>query len=152
MAELSAAEILHAQLNHEVAEAKATFDPELGSAVENLAEAVCRRWWLSRMLKRHDAPADVSDLRERMNKRMQALEGAVKAMITQTGGVDIGAMQVLVLSMSAEVNALWGALIESGMMTPSNRQDYMDQAVENLCKRVNEQARKIMVPGSARAS
>ena len=117
MAELSAAEILHAQLTYEVEQAKANalnlapFPTNQMEAIENLAEAVCRRWWLSRMLKKHDGPTDVSDLRERMNKRMQALEGAVKAMITQTGGVDIGAMQVLVLSMSAEVNALWGALI-----------------------------------------
>lgn len=147
----SAAEILHAQLDFEVAQAKECFPGKAGENVENLAEAVCRRWWLSRMLKKPEAPA-AEDIQARMGKRMEALEKAVVAMIRQAGGVDIGAMQVLVLSMSAEVNALWGALIESGMMTPSNRQDYMDQAVENLCKRVNEQASKIMVAGSVRAS
>jgi len=151
MAELSAAEILHAQLNHEVAQAKAPFDPDLGLAVESLAEAVCRRWWLGRMLKKPEA-VDMTALKERMRQRGEALQKATLAMITQQGGVDVGALNIAVFSISAEVNALWGALIEAGMMTPRNRQDYMDAAVDNLCQRVNEQAKKIVVAGSARAS
>ncbi|HXI41602.1 MAG TPA: hypothetical protein VNH83_16590 [Bryobacteraceae bacterium] len=157
MAELSAAEILHAQLNHEVATAKQDVDlaqmehTQLSPVIENLAEAVCRRWWLGRMLKKPEA-VDMTALQERMRQRGEALQKATMAMITQQGGVDVGALNIAVFSISAEVNALWGALIEAGMMTSRNRQDYMDAAVENLCQRVNEQAKKIVVAGSARAS
>lgn len=150
--DLSMAEILHAKFDSEVQAAKTDFEnlSKFGAgaqakAIETMIEAVVKRWWIGRMLKAKD---NTEDMQERMQNRMNALAGATQAIIRHSGAVDPNAMQMSLLGLSAELNALWGALIESGMFTPESRQDYFDASVGDLCRRVNEQCQKIVVPGS----
>ncbi len=160
MTEHTAAEILYAQLDHDVAEAKADAESitNIGltrcevNAIERLAELVCKRWWIGRMTAKHPPPVDVTSLHDRMNHRTNAIIQMTQNMIDKAGPIDPTALQMQLLGMSAEVNALWGCLIEAGLMTPQNRQDYMDAAVAMLYKRVFENPKIIMPEMSDRAS
>jgi hypothetical protein len=160
MTEHTAAEILYAQLDHDVAQAKWKVNDRLyngppfqrADEIESLCELVCKRWWIGRMTAKHPPPVDVTSLHDRMNHRTNAIIQMTQNMIDKAGPIDPTALQMQLLGMSAEVNALWGCLIEAGLMTPQNRQDYMDAAVAMLYKRVFENPKIIMPEMSDRAS
>src|SRR5580698_9755279 len=113
MAEKTAAQILHAQLDLEVGLAKSKVFEELVDcgippanstveAMECLAEAVCRRWWLSRMVKTPE-PLPEKDSRDRMGWRMSMLAQATQEIINHSGGIENNALQMTLLGVSAEV-------------------------------------------------
>jgi hypothetical protein len=161
MAEKTAAELLYAQFDHDVATAKERLVGHYGGGVQALAwvelmesmmESVIKRWWLKRMTSRHDLPVDVTELNDRMNHRTNAIVQMTQGIIEKSGPIEPTALQMQVLGMSAEVNALWGCLIEAGLMTPANRQDYMDAAIAMLYKRMQENPKIVMPEMSKRAS
>lgn len=155
MSEASAAEILLAQLDLDVAEAKQALlrawsysddGAELASldAFEQLAERVCVRWWVKRMAN-HRKPIDAEAAAERGQRRAKVLAACVQGMIDHSGPIEINALQMSALALSSDINALWGCLIEAGMVTPELRQEYMDASVENTYQRVQDYAQKIVV-------
>lgn len=159
MTERTAAEIIFAQCEVDVAEAKAHVFKEFiesGLPVENstldaledLANKVTRRWWIAKMVKRPNPPVDTNDLLERMTHRTNALVALTQAIINRSGMIDPNSLQVSILGMSADINAVWGALIEAGLMTPANRQDYMDAAVGELYRRGMDECQKIVIASS----
>jgi hypothetical protein len=151
MRESTAAELLFAQLTFEVEQAKMAFTegnawpPEWVDMFQDLVEKIVKRWWIGKMVQRPNPVVDMQGLGERMIHRTNALVGLTQAIINRSGSVDPNSLQVSVLGMSAEINAVWGALIEAGLMTPANRQDYMDAAVSELYKRGMDECQKIIM-------
>lgn len=159
MSERTAAEILLAQLDHDVLLCKrdvlqqmelADFParPALADALETLAEKACMRWWIGRMAGQDHAPRDPAANRERMEVRAKVLGMCVQRMVERSGPIDANALQMSVLGISADVNALWGALIEAGMVTPEMRQQYLDQSVTNTYQRIEDYSQKIILANS----
>jgi hypothetical protein len=148
------ASVLHANFNQQVQQAKERIgsfeDARLADALEHLCDAVVKRWWVGRVLDADTAYKGTENMQERMNHRMQCLVGATQAMVNHSGNVDPNSLQVSVLGLSAELNGLWGALIEAGILTPAARQDYMDAAVIELQARVKESCKKILIAAGSK--
>jgi hypothetical protein len=144
----TAAEILAAQLEYEVAEAKLALfrDGQLDADVlEDMMERVVARWWLKKMPgKVPPQKATDRELTDRVANRMHHLGRCVMLMIDRSGPIEANALQVSVLGLSAELNALWGLLIELGLITQEGRQDYMDAGVANTVERVNKYSQAVV--------
>lgn len=158
MTEKSAAAILLAQIDYEVAEAKAAVFrefqaagvpvvPSTVDALESLANTCIARWWVGRAGS-DGAVKDPAAIQERMQTRSNVLARCVQLMIERSGPIDANALQMSTLGISADVNALWGALIEIGIFTPAIRQEYLDQAVANTYQRVVDHTQKIQLAQS----
>ena len=150
------AEVLHAQFTQQVLQAKeridglaAVQDVRVSDAIEELCDAAIKRWWIGRMLEA-DFKGEIPDMQNRMQQRMQALVSATQAMVNHSGNVDPNSLQISVLGISAELNGLWGALIEAGILTPAARQDYMDASVIELHNRVKESCSKIVIASGSK--
>lgn len=148
MTERSAAEILLAQLNHEVAEAKADFarlDQPIADSLEVLIEKVCVRWWIGRMARREPEPQDAATRQARLDGRANMLHAAMRLIVERSGPISLDAVQINLLSTSAEIGALWNVLIECGIVTPAMRQDYLDEGVLQIFTKVEEHAQKLIL-------
>jgi hypothetical protein len=153
MPERSAAQILLAQLDYEVAQGKRELAAALGldeahpavCAVENIAEKVCVRWWVSRMSRSDLAPQNEAQLEERTHSRAAALAMCVSRIVERSGPIDPNSLQLALLGMSSDISALWGVLIESGMLTQATRQEYLDAAVQNTFAKVEDYSQKIVL-------
>jgi len=157
----SAGDILSAQLEHDVLEAKAALTQELGwpletvDAFENLIGKVVTRWWVERALRHHGELSLEDQLAERRQGRLQIMAQTVSMIQARVGAMDPLTAQITTLSNQAETQALWRALMEAGLVTESIRQDYLDEAVLNLQQKAAAHASKIHLAsgnGSVRAS
>lgn len=144
--EKSASEILVAQLDVEIAELKRSYlgteFSTLADTLQTLIEKILTRWWVSRINKQPQ-PTSTKQMQERTANRMAVLRKCVDTIIERSGPIDLNALQMSALGMSAELNSLWGLLIELGLITPEGRQDYLDAGVENTYTRIMEYARQI---------
>ena len=158
MAEKTAAELLHAQLSHEATEAREAFlahmhgvasDETLGTALDTYVEKAIQKWWVGRSLgtAHHAKGAE-----ERAGKRMQILAHMVNLSVSMAGGnIDLGQLMMGQMGNMAEMNALWGTLIEIGLVTPEIRQEYIDLCLNSMAHAMQEQSKKIVVAGGSRA-
>lgn len=152
MAEHSAIEILAAQLEHEVIEAKAAIEDLFGNgtsdALETLIDRCVKRWWLTRMLQKPKASLSNEEMTSRRDSRLKAFKLCTNTIVEKSGPIDPTSLQIGYLGMSAELNALWTLLIEAGLVTQDARHDYMDLATAELYQRVHANAQKILTPGA----
>ena len=149
MAELSAGEILLSQLEYEVREAKQGLsdrgaDPD---ALENLCAKVVMRWWVGRMVKQPDLDTPPDVLMERQKNRAQVYAHCTDLIKARSGPIDVNTLQMAVLGLSSQLDAVWSILIESALVTKSGRQDYMDGSANDLLVRAQAIAQRIVTPG-----
>jgi len=154
MTQLTAAEILCAHSEHEVAEAKLQLSRDFFTArcydtIIDLTEKVILRWWVKRMVPRDRPERDQAAMQERSIARANILTLCMSRIVERSGPIKPEALQVNVLGVSADVNALWGMLIEAGICTPQMRQDYLDASVMNTYQRVEDQAQKIQLAAAS---
>jgi hypothetical protein len=149
MPERSAAEILLAQLDYEVSIAKNELSKHIElpavCAVADLAEKVCLRWWISRMANTDLTPQSEEQLSERTHSRAAALAMCVARIVERSGPIDTNSLQLALLGMSSDISALWGVLIESGMITQALRQEYLDASVQQTFAKVEDYSQKIVL-------
>jgi hypothetical protein len=149
MTERTAGEILLAQLEYDVLEAKRAVQEDPSSeAIENLCTRVVQRWWLSRMVHEPEKPQDAQELQNRQRERAQSYALCAQIIKARSGPIDPESLQVSVLGLSAEINAIWAVLIDSALVTQNDRHNYMDGSAAELYGRVQGMASKIVMPGS----
>jgi hypothetical protein len=117
-------------------------------ALEVFVEKVIVRWWISRMLRRDSVEVDAEQAAQRQQQRGQVLHGIMHRIQERSGPIKIEALQINLLGAATDVSAVWGALIEAGIVTPQMRQDYLDKAVMDLAQRVEDHAQKIQLATS----
>jgi len=156
MTERTAGEILLAQLEYDCQEAKEAVIRAIESgsvsdqaeAFENLSMRTVQRWWLSRMVKEPEKPLDAAELRQRQQDRASSYALCAQIIKARSGPIDPESLQVSVLGLSAEINAIWAVLIDSALVTQNDRHNYMDGSATELYGRVQGMAAKIVMPGS----
>lgn len=144
----TAAEILAAQCEADVKTWRAKiwapfFTLDFMDALETFVEKVVVRWWIKRMVPRDTMPAE--NMMERQQYRGQILNMCMHRIEERSGPIALPALQINLLGVSTDVQALWGMLIEAGICTPAMRQDYLDSAVGHLYAKVEDHAQKIQL-------
>lgn len=162
MPEYSAEQIAAAQLNVDVEEAKehlhdvlAPRKPGEGNtgkylvdAFENLIGKVVMRWWFARIVKNKAAVSKVDQKALEERRKVRALTTIASCQIIN-GKTNKGAppdalqLQMAILDLTANNNAIWQALIDAAIITPDVKQDYLDGGVAELYGRVTNYAGKI---------
>lgn len=142
----NAVDILLAQADHEVAEAKAALNGSLiADEIETLVEKVVTRWWLGRMAASAGEDVDPVEAQTSHGQRLQLFAGAQALIQARTGAPTVEALQIGLLSASAELNALWALLTESALVTPAHRQNLLNMGAQDLYERVQEHAKKVVL-------
>lgn len=161
MPERSAEQIAAELLNADVAEAKNNlrhralefFKGRGGSdvfvdAFENLIGKVIMRWWFARIVKNKAAVSKVDQKALEERRKVRALTTIASCQIIN-GKTNKGAppdalqLQMAILDLTANNNAIWQALIDAAIITPDVKQDYLDGGVAELYGRVTDYAGKI---------
>lgn len=150
MTERTAAEILSAQCEADVKTWRQKiwapfFTLDYMEALEEFVEKVVIRWWINRMVRRDTLPFNQEEAATRQQQRGQVLHGIMHRIMERSGPITMEAMQINLLGAATDVSAVWGALIEAGIVTPQMRQDYLDKAVMDLHARVEDHAQKIQL-------
>lgn len=158
MTERTTPEILSAQLEFDVCEARAAVEQELGNitvpglaggrfgeSLERLIGTVVARWWFERARMAEKITSDAKDAEERRMARLQVLMNCLNIIVAKSGPPQMETQQISILSLQCENAALWGALVHAGIVTPSLKQDYIDGGVLDLLARVQQYSQKIMV-------
>jgi hypothetical protein len=145
MTERTAAEILLAQCEAEVAEAKDNVQSLSPDSIETLIDKVVTRWWIKRIANRPPIHAPSADLAERQGNRIRMLAASTARIQDRSGPIKSEAIQINLLGAVADINALWGVLIELGLVTPEMRQDYLDESVSQTFMRIEDQAQKMIL-------
>lgn len=151
MAEHTAEQIAAAQLNYDVAEAKQNLDRALhgtgaGSSVVNAIETLIgktvMRWWFARICKNKAAlsQVDPKKLEERRRVRATTLIAACGIINSKANGGQAPHnldLQMGLMDLIANNNAIWQALFDAGIIAPDAKQDYLDAGVTELYNRVS---------------
>lgn len=66
------------------------------------------------------------------------------------GGQSVGEVRIAALGAIAEARAVWAFLIERGMATEAQRQDYLDKGYDSVLNQVQGKAAEIMVHDAGR--
>lgn len=157
MPEYSAEQIAAAQLNVDVADAKEALDVGLHGVrthdtvvdlIENLIGKVVMRWWFARIVKNKAAVSKINPKALEERRKVRAMTTIASCQIinakTNKGAPpDALSLQMAILDLTANNNAIWQALIDAAIITPDVKQDYLDGGVAELYGRVTDHAGKI---------
>lgn len=150
MAEKTAGEILLAQLELDVQEVKAALlrDSCDVDAMEQLVARVVMRWWIGRMVKAPSIQIPAEEQKTRGMARAQAYAATLQIIKARSGPISTDALQMSVLGLTAQVDALWTLLMEAALVTACARQDYMDGSTNDLFERAKAVAQQVLMPGA----
>ena len=155
----STQDILLAQLEADVAEAKLACERELKGAegtsehkfvdaIHNLIGRTVVQWWLARSVKNMEDRGDASEYEERRKARIAAYAQLCGRITAMSGPMTMEVAQMTIMELQGQCQGMWRALKEAGIVTESVKQDFLDMGVIDLAARVEAASTKIMVPGN----
>lgn len=161
MPERTAQEIASAQLNYDVAEAKIALDRLLhgtsaGStvidAIENLIGKVVMRWWFARIVKNKAAHlmVDAGEIEGRRRVRalkLASIQQIINGKAYKGQPPDATSLQMVALDQQVANTAIWQALIDAAIISPDGKQQYLDDALDELERRTVNYASQLDLPG-----
>jgi hypothetical protein len=149
--ERSALQILAAQCEHEVEEAKkalgvAMVGPSLQAvvdALEQLDERVVRRWWIMRMAQKPPKAIPDAEWADHLKRRNALFALATDIQIKASGPINLTSMQIGLFGVVSQLDAIWKLLMEAAIASPQTRMVALDDAAQSLYARVHDFASKI---------
>ncbi len=82
---------------------------------------------------------------ERQKRRVLIAFSTLNAIVERTGTSSVEHVHIAALTAIAEGRGLWQFLLDKGLATEAQHQDYLDRGYADLQRQVNEQASKIYV-------
>ena len=91
-----------------------------------------------------------SDTERRRKSRAFKIFNLSMLMERRIGKADVMQVQQTGLAIIAEMKGLWQALLDKGIITEAQRQDYLDRGVDSLAHQVESKASEIDVESSGK--
>lgn len=156
MGEKTAAELMVAQLEYDVAEAKQVLMRELRpparedskpivEAIDNLMAKSVMRWWLGRIALASKSKLSAEEYRARSNARLNLVGEMVNRIKTRSGETSIESLQLQIVGLSCELQGVWGLLEYMAFTDQADRQEWLDHGVAEMHERVTGMAAKLVV-------